>query len=434
MFDGHALLGLDGLGLRAVAQRHVRKGARGGLWQVCCELADDSGRYCSDCGACGRVRSSWRRTLVHTPVGLSAVHLLVRVRRHECRGCARSWSDDLCGIVTDGRRLTDAAVWWAAAEIVMSSKSVLACAMQLHCAWETVNAAVLDKARACLIADPHRLDGVEAIGVDEHVWRHTARGSRYVTVVVDLTPRGDGRPARLLDMVEGRSEQAFARWLSGRTQEFRDHVRVVAMDAFAGYKRAAAKAMPRAVEVLDPFHIVALAGEKVTKVRCRLQREATGRRGTNSDPLYRCRRALLKTAELRTDRQQTRVGLLLADTANQALNLAEGAYQKIIRCYRQSDRRKGRAMMAELIESLAVKGSAPGCPELATLGRTLKKRMSDILAFFDHEHSANGPTEAINGRLETLRGIALGFRNLSNYITRSLLHAGGFKQTIHTKI
>ena len=52
--------------------------------------------------------------------------------------------------------------------------------------------------------------------------------------------------------------------------------------------------------------------------------------------------------------------------------------------------------------------------------------MGDVLAFFDWEHSANGPTEAFNGRVETLRGIALGFRNLDNYITRSLLHAGGF--------
>lgn len=37
-----------------------------------------------------------------------------------------------------------------------------------------------------------------------------------------------------------------------------------------------------------------------------------------------------------------------------------------------------------------------------------------------------GPTEAINGRLEHLRGSALGFRNLTNYIARSLLETGGF--------
>jgi hypothetical protein len=35
--------------------------------------------------------------------------------------------------------------------------------------------------------------------------------------------------------------------------------------------------------------------------------------------------------------------------------------------------------------------------------------------------TSNGPTDAINGRLEHLRGSALGFRNLTNYIARSLV-------------
>jgi transposase len=58
--------------------------------------------------------------------------------------------------------------------------------------------------------DEHCFDGVTAIGVDEHVWRHTRRGDKYVTVIVDLTGIREGTgPARLLDMVEGRSKQAF---------------------------------------------------------------------------------------------------------------------------------------------------------------------------------------------------------------------------------
>ena len=89
-----------------------------------------------------------------------------------------------------------------------------------------------------------------------------------------------------------------------RPQSFCEKVEAVAMDAFAGYKKAAARQVPHAVEILDPFHIVKLAGDKVTAVRCRLQREATGRRGTRTDPLYRGRRILLKTASLRTDRQR----------------------------------------------------------------------------------------------------------------------------------
>ena len=45
--------------------------------------------------------------------------------------------------------------------------------------------------------------------------------------------------------------------------------------------------------------------------------------------------------------------------------------------------------------------------------------------------TSNGPTEAINGRLEHLRGSALGFRNLTNYIARALLETGGFRPQLH---
>ena len=51
------------------------------------------------------------------------------------------------------------------------------------------------------------------------------------------------------------------------------------------------------------------------------------------------------------------------------------------------------------------------------------RRREDVLAYFDIGAS-NGPVEAINGRLEDLRGIALGFRNLDHYILRCLIHSG----------
>ncbi len=57
----------------------------------------------------------------------------------------------------------------------------------------------------------------------------------------------------------------------------------------------------------------------------------------------------------------------------------------------------------------------------------------DILAYFDHSHTSNGPTEAINGRLEHLRGIAMGFRNLTHYVARSLLESGGFRPHLHPR-
>ena len=52
-------------------------------------------------------------------------------------------------------------------------------------------------------------------------------------------------------------------------------------------------------------------------------------------------------------------------------------------------------------------------------------------AYFDRPGTSNGPAEAINGHLEHLRGSALGFRNLTNYIARSLLESGAFRPRLH---
>lgn len=57
-----------------------------------------------------------------------------------------------------------------------------------------------------------------------------------------------------------------------------------------------------------------------------------------------------------------------------------------------------------------------------------------MLAYFDRPGTSNGPTQAINVRLEYLRGSAVGFRNLANYITRSLLQTGGFTPHVHPSI
>src|SRR4029079_11974780 len=105
--------------------------------------------------------------------------------------------------------------------------------------------AVLAEGRRVLIDDETRFDGVKVVGIDEHVWRHTRRGDKYVTVIIDLTPIREGTgPARLLDMVEGRSKQAFQQWLAQRPETWRAAVEVVAMDGFTGFKTATTEELP----------------------------------------------------------------------------------------------------------------------------------------------------------------------------------------------
>ena len=89
--------------------------------------------------------------------------------------------------------------------------------------------------------------------------------------------------------------------------------------------------------------------------------------------------------------------------------------------------------MQAVIDSVGA-GVPAALREVRRLGRTLKRRANDVLAYFDRPGTSNGPTEAINGRLEHLRGSALGFRNLTNYVARSLLETGGFRSRLHPQL
>ncbi len=102
----------------------------------------------------------------------------------------------------------------------------------------------------------------------------------------------------------------------------------------------------------------------------------------------------------------------------------------IVAVYRNPNRAAGKAELIKLI-SVIRHGVPEQLPELATFGRTHARRAADVLAYFDRPGTSNGPTEAINGRLEHLRGTALGFRPLTNYVARSLLEGGGFRPLLH---
>jgi transposase len=104
----------------------------------------------------------------------------------------------------------------------------------------------------------------------------------------------------------------------------------------------------------------------------------------------------------------------------------------MIAAYREPDRATGCELMSEVIDSVSA-GVPTALSEVITLRRTLRNRAADVLTYFDRPGTSNGPTEAINGRLEHLRGSALGFRNLTDYIARSLLETGGFRPLLHPR-
>ena len=412
---------LDELGLEVLGQRLEPDRA-----VLACRVVEPD-QWCRRCGCEGVARDTVVRRLAHEPLGWRPTTLEVTIRRYRCTGCQHVWRQDTTKAAEPRAKLSRRGLRWALEGIVCQHLTVARVAEGLGVSWNTANDAVLAEGKRVLIDDVGGFDGVAVLGVDEHVWRHTRRGDKYVTVIIDLTGIRDGTgPARLVDMVEGRSKQAFKQWLSQRSQAWRDGVEVVAMDGFTGFKTAAAEELPDAVAVMDPFHIVRLAGDALDQCRRRVQQAIHGHRGHKDDPLYSARRTLHTGAGLLTDKQWDRLVALFKLDEHVEVEATWGIYQRMIAAYREPDRPRARELMEKLIESLSV-GVPAVLTELITLGRTLKKRAVDVLAYFDRPGTSNGPTEAINGRLEHLRGSALGFRNLTNYIARSLLETGGFR-------
>lgn len=420
--------GLEKLGLEVTGQ--LLEPGRAVL--ACRVVEPDS--WCRRCGCQGAARDTVTRRLAHEPLGWRPTTLLVTVRRYRCAECGHVWRQDTTRAAAPRAKLSVAGLRWALVGIVTQHLTVARVAEGLGVAWGTANDAVLAEGKRVLIDDPARFAGVTVLGVDEHVWRHTRRGDKYVTVVIDLTAvRAGTGPARLLDMVEGRSKQVFKTWLAARPKAWRDAVEVVAMDGFTGFKTAAAEELPDAVTVMDPFHVIRLAGDALDRCRRRVQQDLHGHRGRAADPLYRARRTLHTGADLLTDRQRARLTALFAGDDHVQVEATWGIYQRMIGAYRDLDRARGKTTMTSLIAALG-SGVPAALTELRRLGRTLIQRAADVLAYFDRPGTSNGPTEALNGRLEHLRGSALGFRNLTNYIARSLLETGGFRTGLHPRL
>lgn len=420
------LVGLDGLRVIAVERR--------GRDALTVTVESPPGPIgCPGCGVLAIGHGRAPVPLVDAPAMGRPVRLLWRKRRWRCLEPACpvvTFLEQDTSVAAPRGKLTTRAAWWAIEQIRREHASVNGIRRQLGTGWRTVWESIRPLLGAAE-ADPARFDDVTVLGVDEHIWHHVStrpigsggRGPKELTGMVDLTRDVHGRTrARLLDLVPGRSGEAYRSWLHDRGPAFRDRVEIATLDPFRGYKNAIDDQLEDARAVLDAFHIVKLGTKVVDDVRRRVQQQMHGHRGRKGDPLYGIRNLLRAGEEHLTDRQRARLERAwAADERHVAVEVAWHCAQQLRACYHQASHREGRALAERVLDSFS---SCP-IPEVARLGRTLRTWRREFLGYFDTGGANNGGTEAINGLIELHRRIARGFRNRDNYRLRMLLIGGG---------
>jgi len=358
---------------------------------------------CHGCGVVAHGHGRVEVRLIDAPAMGCAVRIIWRKRRWVCPEptCPiRSFVEQDERIATARALLSTRACRWAIQQLRREGASVAGLARQLETTWNTVWTSIrpiLDTAAH----DESRFAGVTILGVDEHVWHHVStrpirgggRGPKELTGMVDLSRDQDGRTrARLLDLVPGRSGQAYRDWLASRSDTFREGVQVATLDPFHGYKNAIDDQLEDAIAVLDAFHVVKLATQAVDDVRRRTQNEIHGHRGRKDDPLYRIRNILHAGEENLTDRQRDRLERAwAADDRHVAVEVGWQCAQLVRSAYHQNNHAAGRTIAEHLLDTF------PSCPipEIARLGRTLRQWHQAFLGYFDTSGASNGGTEAI---------------------------------------
>ncbi|PJI95196.1 ISL3 family transposase [Luteimicrobium subarcticum] len=383
---------------------------------------------CPDCEVVAPSRGRRRRVLHDVPHGDVRVRLVWRQRTWRCpeAACPRgTFTEQVPTLVAARGSITVRAVAWAIGQLRREHATIAGLARRLAVSWWALWRAIKPVLER-LAGDESRFAGVRSLGVDEHIWHHGdrhVRGPKELTGMVDLTRDEKGRVhARLLDLVPGRSKKAYADWLNERGEAFRANIGVAALDPFGGYKAAIDDQLADATAVLDAFHVVKLGTAVVDEVRRRVQQDTTGHRGRKGDPLAGIQTILRAGAEHLTDKQWARLTRAIeTNDAHEEVFVAWQCAQDLRAAYRARDLADGRKLAQHVLNSFH---TCP-IPEVARLGRPLRRWRDAFHAYFDTGRQNNGPTEAVNGIIELHRRLARGYRNYDNYRLRMLLAAGG---------
>ena len=374
------------------------------------------------CPVCGEQARVKERPVVHyvdLPVYGTPMALAWKKHRLRCvnPSCAKkSWVFEDHRIAAKQCLLTTRAAKWATRQ-VGGGRTVSEVADELACDWHTVNDAVCTYGEALLAADRKRMNRTSAIGLDEtsFVRLGTRAHTAYATTVADVEHH------QIIDILPSRTFTDVAAWLDKQPTGWKERIVYGALDMSSAYAAVYSVVLPKATQVVDPFHVISLANRALDAVRRRVQNEQTGHRGRRDDPLYRARRALLRGEETLDEKAAQRLASLLAlGDPGAEVAIAYRIKERVRDFYRTFDLDEARRMLEELQNHCLTRAMPP---EIQKLGRTIKNWFDKIVNYHLVRVS-NGPTEALNNLIKRIKRIGFGFRNFENYRIRALLYAG----------
>ena len=353
---------------------------------------------CIECGAIGELYKHGTReqTVRDAPLWGKPVAVKVVRKRYRCRACGVTFVQPLPDL-DDKRHMTRRCVEFIKDQSIKRSFHDIA--TQIGVDPKTVWAIAQEHFQT--LQEAHTVDAPEYLGIDE-----TGVLSKPRAIFTDVGKR------RVLDLLPNRSQESVTRWLYHLPNK--DRVKAVSIDMWQPYKRSVIGVLPKAVIVVDRFHISAMAnlGLEVVRKRVGNRAGATGRKR-----LMRSRFVLLKRdRDLRPEQRFTR------DTWLKTFKSLHDAYwikEGFMDLWLIKDKAKAQAAFKAWQEAIP----KPMEPHFKVLLTALGNWRTEIMAYWDFPITA-AFTEAKN---KTIKNIARSGPNFSFESVRAKLLFGGKK-------
>lgn len=251
---------------------------------------------------------------------------------------------------------------------------------------------------------------VRRIGVDE---KAAAKGHRYLTLVCDLE-RGT-----VEHIAEDRKKESLETYYRSLSQEQRAGIEAVAMDMWVPYVEATRAHLAGADGkiVFDRFHVMGYVGKAVDTVR---KQEHRQRMAEGDETLTGSKYLWLYSRENLPESRKAEFAALRRTElkVGRAWAIKEALRQLWHYLYPTSGLKFWKRWYFWATHSRL----AP----IRKAAMTLKRHVNNILTYFQHPIT-NAVSEGLNSKIQTIKKMACGFRNIEHFKTAIYFHCGGLE-------
>lgn len=356
------------------------------------------------CPVCGRDCSLYdyapERTWRHLDTMQFATIIRARTPRVECptdgvKTVAVPWAEP-------GGRFTRLFERFAI-DVLLSARSVKAAAALLGLSWDEVDH-ILRRAVARGLSR-RELEALTHVGIDEKSFRS---GQSYVSLLTDL------KASRVLDVVEGRTQEAAEALWDTLSPEQRQAIEAVALDMWGPFMQASRAKAPQAELVHDKFHVAAHLNEAVDQVRRAEHKELLAA----GDATLTGTRPLWLYNPLHFSAEQAASFAALRDSGLKVAR-AWAAKELFTKLWTYRYVGVARRFFKQWFGWVSRSRLQP----LIKVARMLQSHLENILTYLRHPIT-NAVTEGLNSKIQMIKANARGFRSFENYRIRILFFCG----------